>query len=83
MPTTIEIHHATQACLAARDRLKRCARDLENLTEQRPANERQWLTDRCNLCLQTADAADAYATAHRQLAAALLSAANTVTEGTK
>ena len=82
MPTTIQIHHAAQSCLAARERLKQCERHLENQPEQRPANERQWLTDRCNLCLRAADAADAYATAHRQLAAALLSAANTVTEGT-
>lgn len=83
MPTTIEIHHATKACLAARERLKRCARDLENQPEQRPANERQWLTDRCNLCLKAADAADEYAAAHRQLAAALLSAAGTITTVTK
>ena len=82
MPTTIQIYHATQVCLAARERLKQCERHLENQPEQRPANERQWLTHRRNLCLRAADAADEYAAAHRQLAAALLSATNTVTDST-
>lgn len=83
MPSTIEIYYANQAAQTARDRLKRCARDLENQAEQRPANERQWLNDRHNLCLQAADAAEEYAAAHRQLAAALLSAANAITESPK